>query len=125
MKLKLFLLLVLTLIGVVMFPAWYQVVFGGRDIGLQARCEADIVNIRTLLERKIKEGRVERAQITASPLPIADSLPEIAQIANDPWGHAYRVQRIDGVDGVRLRIFSLGPDGVQGEDDIAQSFNVP
>ena len=75
---------------------------------------------------ELEKSRVERAKVAISTLEMAAELEylkngkypaKLAEIPvqhrEDPWGHPF----VYAVKGSSLEIYSVGPDGVGGNDD--------
>lgn len=121
-------MLVLGIIAVLVGSAIYMLV-GNIDIAKEQRVESDIsaiaIQLRTYEMQNLRKPTTEQGLKALVQQPAIDPKPRkwrqlLEAVPLDPWGQEYRYQnpgkfKKDGYD-----LYSLGPDGVESEDDLGR-----
>ena len=89
---------------------WAMLAYGQEEIA-QAKCKEyhDAAKSWRMIKKKAPES-LEEMQA-----PLKPGEDDFIKVEDDPWGNPYYLER----DGRKIRVFSWGPDGLEGtEDDI-------
>ncbi len=120
-------MLVLGIISVLVGSAIYMLA-GNIDLAKEQRVGSDIKAIEIQLQAyEIQNYRVPTTEQGIKALvtkPTTEPRPRrwkqhFKEIPLDPWGNDY-IYRSPGKDGSKYDIYSLGPDGKEGNDDVGK-----
>ena len=87
---------------------WAMLAYGQEEIA-QAKCKEyyDAAKTWTMFKKKAPDS-LEEMQAPRSP-----GEEDFIKVEDDPWGQPYHLER----DGRKIKIYSWGPDGLEGTDD--------
>ena len=121
-------MLVLGIIAVLVGSAIYMLA-GNVDVAKEQRVESDIqaisMQLRTYETLNYKRPSTAQGLKALVERPSGDPKPRkwkqlLKQVPLDPWGNEY-VYRSPGKDNPQgFDLYSLGPDGVEGGDDVGK-----
>jgi general secretion pathway protein G len=120
------LVLVITIISILVGGGIYYMM-GNVDVAKEVKAETDIKTLTTQL--KVYESRNLRTPSTEQGIkalverPQVEPLPEkwtqlLEEVLKDPWGKEYQYKMPAERSKKGFDLYSLGPDGVESEDDI-------
>lgn len=120
------LVLVITIISILVGGGIYYMM-GNVDVAKEVKAETDIKTLTTQL--KVYESRNLRTPSTEQGIkalverPQIEPLPEkwtqlMEEVLKDPWGKEYQYKVPAERSQKGFDLYSLGPDGVESEDDI-------
>jgi general secretion pathway protein G len=121
-------MLVLGIISVLVGSAIFMLV-GNIDIAKEQRVESDVkaisIQLRAYEMQNLRKPSSQQGLKALVEMPTSDPKPRkwrklMEEIPLDPWGQEYRYNnpgkfKKDGYD-----LYSLGPDGVESDDDIGR-----
>ena len=120
------LVLVLTIISFLAAAAIYMLM-GNVEVAQETRAEQDIQAINTQMKmyvaRNLRPPTSDQGIKALVEKPEIEPLPErwtqlLEEIPKDPWDREYQYEAPARRSKRQYDIFSLGPDGVESEDDI-------
>lgn len=121
-------MLVLGIIAVLVGSAIYMLV-GNIDIAKEQRVGSDIsaisIQIRAYDMQNLRKPTTEQGLKALVQPPTVDPKPRkwrqlMEELPLDPWGQEYRYQNPGKYKKNGYDLFSLGPDGVESDDDIGR-----
>lgn len=120
------LVLVLTIIAILVGGGIYYMM-GNVDVAKESRVESDIRVFATQLQvyesTNMRVPSTEQGLKALTERPTAEPLPEnwkrlMEELPKDPWGNPYQYKFPAERSKKSYDIYSWGPDGKEGEDDI-------
>lgn len=126
-------MLVLGIIAVLVGSAIYMLV-GNIDVAKDQRVESDIqaiaMQLRTYEMLNYRKPTTEQGLKALVQPPTSDPKPRkwkqlMKAVPLDPWGAEYVYRNPGRINAGGYDLYSLGPDGKEGEDDIGKESNAP
>lgn len=120
------LVLVITIISILVGGGIYYMM-GNVDVAKEVKAETDIKAISTQIQvyesRNLSPPTTEQGLQALVQRPTAEPAPEkwtqlMEEVLKDPWGKQYQYKFPAERSKKKYDIYSLGPDGVESEDDI-------
>lgn len=121
-------MLVLGIIAVLVGSAIYMLV-GNIDIAKEQRVESDIkaiaIQLRAYEMQNLRKPTSDQGLKALVSPPTSDPKPRkwrqlMEEVPLDPWGQEYRYQIPGKYKKSGYDLYSLGPDGVESDDDIGR-----
>ena len=120
------LVLVITIISILVGGGIYYMM-GNVDVAKEVKAETDIKALSTQLQvyesRNLTPPTTEQGLQALVQRPTSDPVPEkwtqlMEEVLKDPWGKQYQYKQPAERSKKAYDLYSLGPDGVESEDDI-------
>lgn len=120
------LVLVITIISILVGGGIYYMM-GNVDVAKEVKAETDLKLLTTQLQtyesRNLRPPTTEQGLQALVQRPTAEPVPErwtqlMEEVLKDPWGKQYQHKHPAERSSRAYDIYSLGPDGVESEDDI-------
>lgn len=120
------LVLVITIISILVGGGIYYMM-GNVDVAKEVKTETDIKAIATQIQvyesRNLRPPTTEQGLQALVQRPTAEPVPEkwtqlMEEVLKDPWGKQYQYKYPAERSKKKYDLYSLGPDGVESEDDI-------
>lgn len=120
------LVLVITIISILVGGGIYYMM-GNVDVAKEVKAETDIKAISTQIQvyesRNLQPPTTEQGLQALVERPTAEPIPEkwtqlMEEVLKDPWGKQYQYKYPAERSKKAYDLYSLGPDGVDSEDDI-------
>jgi general secretion pathway protein G len=121
-------MLVLGIIAVLVGSAIYMLV-GNIDIAKEQRVESDIkaisIQLRAYEMQNLRKPTTQQGLKALVEMPSSDPKPRkwrqlMESVPLDPWGQEYRYNSPGKFKKNGYDLYSLGPDGVESDDDIGR-----
>lgn len=114
-------------VGIVLLLALVRLGHGGVNYDRNTTAHADLLAIQTQLNAYKKQNGLYPTteqglgalvvKPTSSPVP-QNWIQEFREVPVDPWQHSYGYRFPSARDASTFDLFSLGPDGIESDDDI-------
>jgi general secretion pathway protein G len=120
------LVLVITIISILVGGGIYYMM-GNVDVAKEVKAETDIKALSTQLQvyesRNLTPPTTEQGLQALVQRPTSEPVPEkwtqlMEEVLKDPWGKQYQYKQPAERSKKGYDLYSLGPDGVESEDDI-------
>ena len=120
------LVLVITIISILVGGGIYYMM-GNVDVAKEVKAETDIKALGTQIQvyesRNLPPPTTEQGLQALVQRPTSDPVPEkwtqlMEEVLKDPWGKQYQYKQPAERSKKGYDLYSLGPDGVDSEDDI-------
>ena len=120
------LVLVITIISILVGGGIYYMM-GNVDVAKEVKAETDVKTISTQIQvyesRNLQPPTTEQGLKALVERPTAEPVPEkwtqlMEEVLKDPWGKEYQYKAPAERSKKGFDLYSLGPDGVESEDDI-------
>jgi general secretion pathway protein G len=120
------LVLVITIISILVGGGIYYMM-GNVDVAKEVKAETDIKALGTQIQvyesRNLTPPTTEQGLQALVQRPTSDPVPEkwtqlMQEVLKDPWGKQYQYKQPAERSKKGYDLYSLGPDGVESEDDI-------
>ncbi len=120
------LVLVITIISILVGGGIYYMM-GNVDVAKEVKTETDIKALSTQIQvyesRNLSPPTTEQGLQALVQRPTSEPVPEkwtqlMEEVLKDPWGKQYQYKQPAERSKRGYDLYSLGPDGVESEDDI-------
>ena len=120
------LVLVITIISILVGGGIYYMM-GNVDVAKEVKTETDIKALSTQIQvyesRNLSPPTTEQGLQALVQRPTSEPVPEkwthlVQEVLIDPWGNQYQYKQPAERSKRGYDLYSLGPDGVESEDDI-------
>ena len=120
------LVLVITIISILVGGGIYYMM-GNVDVAKEVKTETDIKGLSTQIQvyesRNLSPPTTEQGLQALVQRPTSEPVPEkwtqlMEEVLKDPWGKQYQYKQPAERSKRGYDLYSLGPDGVESEDDI-------